>query len=370
MMDTRHNPARARTGRQMSRVLKWLGGLSGLEAFMTLLFGLLLSLIASGLYDLVAAGLAAGLERLAAYAGAPSAIITSSTKPASFLLILLFSVLAFWLLFKKVRAEAERSVEELAPTAYASASGAAKVLIFFLSTPREILPIPRGGQPVLAMDEGKPPVPEEVRRNRAILKQLFVENPGSLKDKAWLDAAPIKDLNWRMPLEGIRHQLTLKQPLLEQVVIIASANSTSPVGKLTHGSHHYDETFRDICSSLLKTAGSQVRVDRVADMTGPELAYLREGKPAEIRLVEGVPFQDIDSVYATLEALMKSLRGRGYRPADVLIDATGGMVPTSIAAAVFTIMSDQRRIQYVDTGTTQCLTYNVTHDAADIAVPE
>jgi hypothetical protein len=361
-METRHDTKGAKDRRQSARIMQMIAGLGWREIRNVLFAALLLALLTNAIYDAAAQV----LENLfAKHADAPFPL-TGDPKLRSLLTILVPSAVALWAVLRHHKAKSDQVGEEISPEASVNESRGAKVLVLFLSTPRGL---PQDPQTLQAGANGNPNVPHSVLLDSARANKLFANPKGKITDKKWLAAPPIKETNWRMPLEAIGHQLSLKEVLLERVVIIPSADRHGEDGVLIHGSHYFDETFRDIAYSLIKQVGHKVNVERVADAVSPKVTYKSGKNDIEIDLVKGVPFHDIEAIYATLSSLMQTLALSGVKPSDVLIDATGGLVPTSIAAAVFTILSAQRRIQYVDTGSFKVLTYNVTHDAADLALP-
>lgn len=62
-----------------------------------------------------------------------------------------------------------------------------------------------------------------------------------------------------------------------------------------------------------------------------------------------VEFEDIDMLIKHLKAVIKKLRRENYPAEDIMIDTTGGMKTTSIAAAMVTLNNPDLHFQYVPT---------------------
>jgi uncharacterized integral membrane protein len=346
MMDTRHNPAKARLARKMARILHALGGFSWLEISATLVTALLLAVATNAFYDY-----------LLGFFEQPKGVFGALAAVFGVLLLALLGIAKYL---------AGPAGDEVTPDTYVSDSPMVRVLVLFLSLPPErALPALTADEiSEAAKDKGRgvtPPTAELKMR----LEKFFAQNPGSLTDPLWLAAPPMKTFNWRMPFEAIAYQLRGANPVLERVIVIPSQD-----GKDRIGTHHFDGIFSKLVEVMLRKDHPGVRVERIADAADPVLKIVRRNQHSVLELVGGVPFHDMDAIYAALTSLFKQLQSDGYAPSDILIDATGGQVPTSIAAAVFTILSAQRRIQYIDTNTYEVLTFNVTHDAADLNLPQ
>ncbi len=62
-----------------------------------------------------------------------------------------------------------------------------------------------------------------------------------------------------------------------------------------------------------------------------------------------VEFEDIDILTEHLKVVIKRLRRENYRVEDIMLDTTGGMKTTSIAAAMVTLNNPDLHFQYVPT---------------------
>lgn len=63
-----------------------------------------------------------------------------------------------------------------------------------------------------------------------------------------------------------------------------------------------------------------------------------------------VDFEDIDMLIEHFKVLIKKLKSENYSIEDIMIDTTGGMKTTSIAAAMVTLNNPALHFQYVPTG--------------------
>ncbi|MDP2361399.1 MAG: hypothetical protein Q8O14_11745 [bacterium] len=69
-------------------------------------------------------------------------------------------------------------------------------------------------------------------------------------------------------------------------------------------------------------------------------------------------FEDIEASMSALQRQLKLLHEEGFASKDIILDATGGMKPTSIAVALATLMDKELQFQYVSNKGSLC-SYNV-----------
>lgn len=145
-------------------------------------------------------------------------------------------------------------------------------------------------------------------------------------------------LNWRMPLEAIAYHL----PRLAEVFVVTSEGAS--------GSNLQCALFRRV-------------VERCFPGTGLRLRTVGE---LDTRYGNGLDFEDVDRVSQATDDAYEALRAGGLRPADILIDVTGGRKPNAVAATAVAL-AEGRRIQYVacdpSTGLCHLSVYDVTYDA-------
>jgi hypothetical protein len=157
------------------------------------------------------------------------------------------------------------------------------------------------------------------------------EGAVALKGMLGEDIMPIEGLswNWQQLLRAIHpHRVSL-----EKLYLVGSSDIGSREG-----------SFRQLeeCADLLRRYL-------------PPTCELTCGR-------QDVNFEDIDALSNYLEFIIKELRGKGYEVGDIMVDATGGMKTTSIAAAMVTLSNPRLHFQYVPTlggGECQPLTFNV-----------
>ncbi|MGH8563127.1 MAG: hypothetical protein ACREXW_03210 [Gammaproteobacteria bacterium] len=144
-------------------------------------------------------------------------------------------------------------------------------------------------------------------------------------------------LAWRMPVEAIAYH----RSRLRHVVVITSHHRDNHPG-----SHEQLALFRDLVRALFP-----------GDLEVLDLSACGTGQTA------GLDFeQDIDGLtQATDNAFRLLTEGRRLRPADILIDVTGGTKPSTIAGASVAL-AEGRRVQYVSTSDYRIRTYDVTYE--------
>ncbi|MCX7836124.1 MAG: hypothetical protein N2450_08680 [bacterium] len=114
--------------------------------------------------------------------------------------------------------------------------------------------------------------------------------------------------NWEMPIRAIHAHI----PVLQKVYVLTS-----------HESSLQYQNFLKICNSLF-----------------PNIEF-------EEVIKGGVDFDDLENCFSEIDKIIKRYR-RGQRHKTVIVDVTGGKVPTSIAAALSTLSYGQK-FQYIDT---------------------
>ena len=169
---------------------------------------------------------------------------------------------------------------------------------------------------------------ESPRKKRALILFLSdLRNEESVKEaieglKTGRESLENFDLNrfdrWRMPYEAIKYHL----PRLESVVVITSDRSSPQF-----------PTFKELVKTVF-----------------PKKLNVEERKLENFESVKRI-FEEISSIY-------KSLKNRGIKERDVIIDVTSGQKTNSIAAAFMTLYYD-REFQYVSTQNYKVKSYDV-----------
>lgn len=134
----------------------------------------------------------------------------------------------------------------------------------------------------------------------------------------------LKGVSWQQTIRGINHHVRW--------------NDEEPVG------------FPDVC--ILLSGGENGSAKQWQDFRRL-LEQLYRGLPNALMHIEkvelskqGLDFEVHDQVVRVLEAQLLAFGRRGRR-GEVMIDATGGQKPFSIAAAIVTLRSPEQRFQYV-----------------------
>jgi len=114
------------------------------------------------------------------------------------------------------------------------------------------------------------------------------------------------------------------QATLAEVRLIASHN----VNAIDNGKACYEEMLRRFCPN---TSWSWLTAD----------------------------FEDIDGLYHLLIREIEAAKISGFRNEEIMLDCTGGIKATSIAAALATLHYAEIEVQYVQTNTREVLAYNM-----------
>lgn len=88
-------------------------------------------------------------------------------------------------------------------------------------------------------------------------------------------------------------------------------------------------------------------------------------KDIEIKLwpentIEGIRFDDIEEVFNCVNEFYDKLNEMKIRSEDAVIDITSGMVPTSVGAAIATMVRG-RQAEYVHTQSKRVISYDITY---------
>ncbi|SNR44609.1 hypothetical protein [Puniceibacterium sediminis] len=286
-----------------------------------------------------------------------------------------------WFLLRKMT---QKYREASIPTVKLDDGPSPKVLILFVSAPPFFLRPRWPGTADTPITDGNPifgihmnpsgfPVPENLLSQTALITPDFA----SWSRSAARDTPENSYYqSWRMPLEAIQY---LRHPVrgasrLEQIVLIPSADTflpghgpeTAVDGKppkgWNPGSHHNEHQLKGLILEMLG-AESGIRVDVLADVLRGD-TILSDGSKSSV--VRGIPFGDIEAVAITLDRLWHYFTNRHgdapYGEDEIVVDTTGGLAVTSVAAAAYTLKHPRRRIIYVDTNTYQTKSYNVIHN--------
>ncbi len=337
------NEWRRNNGRRALRVLATIGGYSPFVIAVIMLVGLATSIIFGASYELIR-------DTLSHWVG--------ETSPGwkTYVPLILLVLLMLSLGIHKLRYLAVEAAGDHPPKVSIHESAPAKALVLFLSMP-SIHHLPQVD--AIENESGEENLK---RRVRAFLENL---NTGDFLDAGWLEKE-FGAMNWRMPLQAIRHHLTVERACLQQVVIIPSADDGERLG-----THHLDEIFRDHVEGVLRRRfkdkpKGRVRVDRVADIV--EQHDLTDADNRKTDLTKGVLFHDFKSLIHLLYFVFKYLK-KSYLESEILVDITGGQKTNSVAAAVFAILVPTRRFQYIDTNSFDVRSFDVYHEL-DTLMPQ
>ncbi len=335
---------RKRDARKAAELLRSLGGLSNVQIIITLMIALVIAIL---------------FESIIRFGENLPSIISSDEDSASYhvliapLICALISFIILTIIISIFRNRLKNYTDDLEPITGVRTSESAKILILFLSSPN----------PRLSSEEfnayRKLNQIDQIESTKRRLAALFPDGHSSFLEPDWVEDN-IPQLNWRMPLMAIRHQLDISGSKLAEIVIIPSSDSPG-----FPGTHHYDELFRTIVTRALAARQRDVKVNRVADVASHELAYSSGRTTKTIDTTKGVPFDDFDAIVGSLYSLVKHYRNNNIDDDEILIDATGGKVLNSIAAAVFAILVKSRRFQYIDTETYSIRSFNIYHELDD-----
>ncbi len=72
----------------------------------------------------------------------------------------------------------------------------------------------------------------------------------------------------------------------------------------------------------------------------------------------GIDFQDVKEIFNTIEEIYRELAQEDIKEKEIIVDVTGGQVPTSIGAAMATL-SRGRQFQYVSTKDKSIILYDI-----------
>ena len=131
--------------------------------------------------------------------------------------------------------------------------------------------------------------------------------------------------NWQQILRGIRLHATK----LERIYLIGSSEDE-------RGQGSFDQLKQ--CAALLR-------------------GYLGDGTEI-IPGNEAVDFEDLNALYHSLSGCISDAHNANYRADEIIIDATGGLKTTSIAAALVTLHNPRHEFQYIGNNG-KALSYNV-----------
>ena len=127
--------------------------------------------------------------------------------------------------------------------------------------------------------------------------------------------------SWRMPLEAIKYH----RPKLKKVVVITSDKSSKHFG-----------SFKELVKEVFGEDISGILIERKVKS-----------------------FEDIKSLFDTLNKVYEELRKDHLRDRDVIIDITGGQKTSSVAAAFMTAYYNDREFEYVSTEDYKVKSYDV-----------
>jgi len=316
------------------------------------------------------------------------AIVVSETSPqfpwASLVLFVTSTgiMLAFvWFLLRQMsRKYREASI----PIVRLDDGPSPKVLILFVSAPPNFLrPKWTSALPNIQADQksgfGDHMNPSEL----SVPESLKAQNALINRDFASWNRSPARDTpenryfrSWRMPLEAIQ---ALIKPVrgasqLKRIVLIPSADTFLP--------GHGPETALDGAAPEEWNPGTYRSADKLKDLILEMLGHdptimvsivseilrsdtvLSNGTKSSV--MNGIPFGDIEAVAIILDRIWHYFTNRHrdapYAEDEIIVDTTGGLAVTSVAAAAYTLKHPKRRIMYVDTNTYETKTYNVIHN--------
>ncbi len=155
-----------------------------------------------------------------------------------------------------------------------------------------------------------------------------------------------KSWNWHQILRAIAPH----RDRLELIYLIGSKNSKTPKGQVKPGSHEELQ----LCKRILEKYRDDI-------VTTPHR------KPLQIETFEyPVEFDSVEALHGALENIIQRMQKTGTKTKDMIIDSTGGLKTTSIAAAMATLRHPDMAFQYVHTDGDKVLSYNVVNARSEI----
>jgi hypothetical protein len=184
---------------------------------------------------------------------------------------------------------------------------------------------------------------DQPRRVRGLVLYLSVMRPEDcqvLRDacRDGLDLAAFRErfprVNWRMPVEAIAYHAER----LEELVVIPSAGETGSAAQM--------DLFRALLDRLFPAARFECRA----------IDLIPGNHPA------GLDFEThTEHLARATNDAYEFLRGKGFKPLDILIDVTGGLKPTTVVGCAVAL-AEGRRMQYVSTQDYRIRVYDVSYE--------
>ena len=121
--------------------------------------------------------------------------------------------------------------------------------------------------------------------------------------------------------------------------------------------HHYSRLEKLYVVSSLQSHGDFTYFVKLVDLLFPGRTFSIAEWP---KGTQGIDFQEIDKIFQVVNDFYEEMKTKKVKSSDTLVDITGGMVPTSVGAALATLIKG-RVAEYVVTSTKEVIAYDVTY---------
>ena len=144
-----------------------------------------------------------------------------------------------------------------------------------------------------------------------------------IKNITKLEELKDKRINWEIPAIAIKYHL----PKLKNVVVITSNESNKQFNE-----------FKDFIKRIFPETTLNIEIHK-----------------------HSIDFENIEEVYTNLKDAFYNLKnsGKAKRDREIMIDVTSGPKIPSIAGAIFTLETGERKFQYVSTMTKKVIGFDV-----------